>query len=133
MQELLRAAYLYQALAKTTMRRLHWQAQRRAYPQPPKRLLTQMRGLAVYLVDGAWIRNNLDVEFALGGNPARYAYVPKGEVWVESGLVGDDKMETALHEVTEYHDMKDRGQTYDKAHDNASDVEVKQRAKIPGN
>lgn len=80
----------------------------------------------VWVVDGAVIRDNVDVDFALGGNPGRYAYVPDGEVWVEDTGDADDMSLIAKHEVTECLCML-RGLSYDEAHEIASREESEER------
>lgn len=105
---------------------------RRAHPSPSGirlRALGRVGGIAVRLVDGERVRNEIDTDFALGGSSARYAYVPTGEVWVEASLSTLDRNATALHELVERRLML-QGLTYSKAHDQATKVEEVFRASV---
>lgn len=89
----------------------------------PKTLLGDMGSMRLYLVDGNYVRNHIDIDFVAGGNPARYAYCPAGELWVEE-LGGDaDLAATAMHEFHEYILMGEQGESYETAHDKSSEVE----------
>lgn len=83
-------------------------------------------GKQVFLVDGGKIRDKIDVDFALGGNSARYSYVPEGELWVENTGSKKDVANTTIHEDREEGLMR-RGQTYDQAHGTASREEEGRR------
>lgn len=95
-----------------------------------KRQLGEMHGHKVFEVDGGKIRDKIDTDFALGGNSARYSYVPEGELWVErtGGKIDKDELATAEHEDVEEKKMRS-GETYDQAHDDATKVEKKERQK----
>ena len=90
----------------------------------PRRIIADFGGLRVCAVDGEAIRNLLDVDFTMGGNAARYPYVPDGEIWVDESMSPLDTAATILHEALEYHDMRDRGHAYDPAHTFASEGEI---------
>lgn len=80
-------------------------------------------------VDGEWIRDNVDVDFVEGGNPARYGYIPIDEIWIEDNLKDLDARATLLHELVEECLMQRDGLTYDDAHDEAAIVEREYRRK----
>lgn len=82
------------------------------------------------LVYAEYIRNNVDIDFVAGGNPARYQYVPKDEIWIESSVSMNDIAATALHEFVECVLMDKKHMSYDDAHDLASKVEIKLRKKF---
>jgi hypothetical protein len=91
--------------------------------------LGRLAGFTVWIVDGAVIRGQkggtpVDVDFALGGNPARYAYVPEGEIWIEWTGDMDDVRAIALHEINEAASMQ-HGLSYDEAHELASRGETR--------
>jgi len=83
-------------------------------------------GKKILLVDGAKVRDLIDVDFALGGNSARYSYVPDDEIWIENTGDQDDMAATARHEIREESLMR-KGQTYDNAHSAVSNIEGKER------
>lgn len=90
--------------------------------KPPRtRYLGHVRDLAIYLVDGERVRNELDIDFTCGGNEAVYPnYVPKGEIWIDDALSALDRTATLLHEIVERDLMITKGWSYDRAHDAAS-------------
>lgn len=85
----------------------------------------------VYLVDGEKVRNEIDVDFTMGGNFARYSYVPEGEIWLDEALNDFDRRATLAHELHETRLMLD-GMSYDKAHDKSSAIERKWRREHRG-
>jgi hypothetical protein len=90
----------------------------------------------VWSVNGGVIRDEVDVNFCLGGNPARYRYVPKGEIWVEEGDP-KDVAAIAYHEHMETEVMIREGKPYEEAHKEATISEMefrrKQKRKNRGN
>jgi hypothetical protein len=94
------------------------------------RPITKIAGYKVYAVDGAAVRNLVHIDFTTGGNPGRYSYVPEGEVWVERVLEPSDAAASLLHELVETILMQEGGLDYDKAHEEASNVETMLRAQM---
>ena len=45
-------------------------------------------GVRCMLVDGAFIRNHLDVDFTNGAHDLTRRYIPRGEVWVDREAPG---------------------------------------------
>ncbi len=90
--------------------------------RPPRlRLLGHVAGLVIYLVDGEYIRDDIDVDFVNGGNEAVYpSYVPSGEIWIDDAQHALDRTATALHELVERDLMLQHGMGYEWAHDAAN-------------
>jgi hypothetical protein len=101
--------------------------------------LGKLDGFQIWGVDGELVRDTIDIDFTIGGNGARYGYIPEDEIWVESELETPDAAATSLHELTELRAMRDRGLTYEQAHAQANIAESKMRAGLlknpspPGN
>jgi hypothetical protein len=68
-------------------------------------------------VDGAFIRKEIDSDFKFGGNPARYRYIPKNEIWIEFNYKSLNFLKTAFHEYIEYFLMKNYKLNYLQAHE----------------
>ena len=86
----------------------------------------EVDSIKVYKVDGAYIRNHIDIEFALAGNPGRYKFIPDGEVWIEAAIEerdDEDARAIVTHELTEYRRMKEEHEAYEKAHEHANTAE----------
>lgn len=92
----------------------------------PKELIGELLGNKVYLVDGSFIRDNVDIEYTEGGNHGRYSWVPENEIWLENSHNSMDVSACALHELLESKLMS-RGMSYDDAHTRASAMEKKFR------
>ncbi|MEK6932240.1 MAG: hypothetical protein AABW56_00390 [Nanoarchaeota archaeon] len=94
---------------------------------PRVQRLKNHKNLKVFVVNGELIRDNVDIDFVMGGNGARYLYIPINEIWVESKYKKELK-DILLHEYSELNLMK-KGYNYEKAHDLASIKELKLRTK----
>ena len=80
--------------------------------------------LTVWAVDGAAVRQ-LDIDFTDAGNPARYVYIPEGEIWVEQRVANDpaDLACDVAHETIEAVVMAE-GVPYESAHCAACEMEA---------
>lgn len=77
----------------------------------------------IYIVDGNHIRNNIFVDFVLGGHGYVYDFVPKDEIWIERIQNSKDEQYNFTHEVIEYLLMKHCKKYYDDAHDFSAKIE----------
>jgi hypothetical protein len=78
----------------------------------------------VVAVDGNAVRNELDIEFALGGHRWRFPFIPEDEVWIERTIApGVDLAAIVIHELTERTAMKMLGLPYEVAHQLADAAE----------
>ena len=96
---------------------------------PRLKRLKNYKGYKVYIVNGIFIRNKLDIDFVMGGNGLRYLYIPIDEIWIDNAYKDSKEINyILLHEFTELNLMK-HGITYSKAHDLASVKELIKRRK----
>jgi len=72
----------------------------------------------ICLVKGALIRRLIDPNWVDGGNPARDIFIPMYKIWIEDNTKFEDLPCYIVHEYTEFYGMRDRGMTYDDAHEN---------------
>ena len=82
----------------------------------------------IFKVDGNYIRNNIEVEFTLGGHHLRYKFVPDNEVWIENLSSEFDMESNLLHELTEI-GLMEKGMKYEDAHERAAETEKEHRVK----
>jgi hypothetical protein len=80
----------------------------------------------VFLVDGNYVRDNMDPTFIQGGNEFRYNFVPKNELWVDWHMPEEEYPYVLFHEHYESLKMK-AGWSYERAHDAAKRAENKLR------
>lgn len=104
---------------------------KRIKTKTPKKQIGKLGEFKLFLVDGEYVRNHVDIDFVAGGNPARYAYCPKNELWVEEIYETEqdhiDIVASALHEYYECMLMSEDSLTYNKAHGTAAKLEKKFR------
>lgn len=92
-----------------------------------KKLWARVDNVSVFLVDGECVRDKIDIDMVLGGNPGRYKFVPKNEAWIDAVQTPRDRVATALHELVEYSLMRRKRLSYARAHELANRVERKAR------
>jgi len=86
----------------------------------------EYQGFHFYFTNGEYVRDNVDIDYAAGGNPARYHYIPENEIWIEKTPQEGDWAPTMAHEYIEMKKMQ-RGVAYGKAHDDTAAIEKKLR------
>lgn len=80
----------------------------------PKKLLRNIGKMAIYAVDGEWIRNNVDVTFGTGGHGLVHTFIPMDEIWVDTQY---ESMESLIfHELKEFNLMYHNDMDYWEAH-----------------
>jgi hypothetical protein len=78
-------------------------------------------GVRVYSVSGPYVRTVMGEkdpelqEFTIDGHSWRYKSLPPNELWLEEGL--PDILENYVHASNEIKGMRDKGFSYDNAHD----------------
>lgn len=88
----------------------------------------QTTNIVIIPVDCEAVRNEKSVDFCEGGTWVTYAFIPKGEVWLDKTLEPQDMLATLIHELSEIGVMN-FGLDYGDAHDIASAVEDTLRQK----
>jgi len=96
-----------------------------------KQIPSGTKRIRVFLVDGEKIRNHARSDqqenFTEGGNNGPYKWVPRNDIWIESGMQPEEMGFTALHELHERRQMLGAGKDYLSAHASASTIEHKAR------
>jgi len=102
--------------------------QKHAAVNPRTQLLkTLPDGTKVEEVDGATVRDNIRTEFIGGGNHEATPEIPKNEIWLENNMPPQEKSKILLHELVERALMREKGESYDRAHNEANAVEGQAR------
>jgi hypothetical protein len=96
-----------------------------------KRLVGEYRGIKLYVVDGEYVRGNVDLDYCLGGNGGRYKYCPEDELWCCDQENVEDMFSIFTHEFMEMVHMVHQKTNYDKGHDLANDYEIYVRRHKP--
>ena len=83
---------------------------------------------AVWVVDGFYIRNNLNLEFTNFGQHYRFPFVPKYEFWIDKEHLTHEEYFYINHMLTEWF-LMDNGVDYDTAIGKADRKELAERKK----
>jgi hypothetical protein len=79
--------------------------------------------VVVWLVDGNLVRSYYKTDYTQGGHGYVYPWVPKQQIWVEDGADHREIHFIVCHEYLERRLMRDKGFTYNHAHEIASQLE----------
>ncbi len=82
--------------------------------------------IQVWVVDGAYVRGNIDEEFTNFGQHYRYPYIPEKEFWIDQEAQRDERSFFIDHLLTE-HSLMAKGIPYDDALTKADRVERRER------
>jgi hypothetical protein len=82
--------------------------------------------IQVWIVDGAYIRGNIDEEFTNFGQHYRYPYIPLSEFWIDREAEHDEHQFFIDHLLVE-HRLMAQGMPYEKALPKADQEERKER------
>ncbi len=80
-------------------------------------------GLTIWLINGRMVRSAFFLDFMDGGHHLVYPWVPEKEVWIDDDLVPAEYPFVLLHELHE-RDLMSQGFSYNKAHPQASKIEL---------
>ena len=96
-------------------------------PRPPYIKPAGTRnGLAIWIVDGALIRDSLDIEFSNFGQHDAFEFIPRDELWLDREAAPDEQKFFVDHLVLE-RSLMDRGVPYDSALEVADRREIAER------
>jgi hypothetical protein len=93
---------------------------------PYVKRIDERDGLAIWAVDGAYIRGHIDEEFTNFGQHYRYNYIPENEFWIDKGTRSDEWRFFTDHLLVE-HRLMEKGMPYQKAIVEADKEERKER------
>jgi hypothetical protein len=82
--------------------------------------------LQAWVVDGTYIRGNIDEEFTNYGQHYRFTYIPENELWLDREAASDERQFFIDHLLVEHRLMK-KGLDYDQALVAADRAERKER------
>ena len=95
--------------------------------KPPYiRKVQEIGKLAVWTVDGSYLRGRVDEEFTNFGQHYRYPYIPVDELWIDQEASEDEHRFFIEHLLVE-RQLMERGLPYDKALEAADRTERKER------
>lgn len=89
--------------------------------------LGKISGFNVWIVNGKYVRDNLDMEFTNFGQPLDFTIIPKNELWIDKEYSGDESKFFISHMLAE-HRLMAQGKTFNQAREYANKIERKERA-----
>ena len=96
--------------------------------QPREKYLGKRGDLTVWLVDGSYVRKNLDEEFSNFGHHYTFEEIPKRELWLDSETSPDEQKFYIGHMRVEYH-LREKGVDEETARKRANAHERRLRLK----
>ncbi len=88
---------------------------------------TDERGkFQIWIVDGSYIRSNIDEEFVNFGQHYRYPYIPLNELWIDREASQDERQFYIDHLLAE-HRLMAKGMPYAEALPKADQIERRER------
>ncbi len=96
------------------------------YKKPYVRKFGTRGDITIWVVDGSFVRKNLDEEFSNYGQHYHYDFIPEDEFWIEKESSHDESRFFIDHLLVEYNAMK-KGVSYKKALTLAEKTEKKER------
>ncbi|HIG93436.1 MAG: hypothetical protein QT02_C0001G0020 [archaeon GW2011_AR9] len=98
-------------------------------PKPYIKTFGKVSQFLVKLVDGMYIRSNMDEEFTNFGQHYRFSFIPKNEFWIDHKFDHPEEIHYYIdHLLVEYR-LMERGMEYDRALAKADRVEKSERLK----
>ncbi len=89
--------------------------------------LGRRQGQDIWIVDGDKVFRELYPAFVMGGNDQRYRFNPPKEVWIDNRIGSEELEYTIAHELIERKLMREKGWSYDRAHNAGLALEKKMR------
>jgi hypothetical protein len=88
----------------------------------------EVAGFKVWIVDGDYIRKNVDIEFTNFGQHYRFSFIPKNEFWIDKEYSHNEKKFYITNMLVTSRLISD-GKNYEEAVARADAIEHKERSK----
>jgi hypothetical protein len=121
-----RSAVAHSAVAHSAV--AHSAVARARRPPPYIQCLQRSGRLAVWQVDGAYVRGNIDAEFGTFGHHYSFGAISRNEIWIDAEQ-GPDEQQLLIAHATIERRLMARGMDYEAARSVAIAEERRQRLK----
>jgi hypothetical protein len=98
-------------------------------PRFRRKLYKKIKSFRVYIVDGKFIRDNLDEEFTNFGQHYRFKFIPEKEFWVDKEHSRRKEIKYFIDHLMVEHKLMKAGEDYGAALSKADYIERKERRK----
>lgn len=89
----------------------------------------EVAGFSVWIVDGDYVRANLNEEFTLCGWHRKFKFIPKDELWIAKEYGGDNEAEFNLDSMLIINNLMSKGKSFKEAVKKADMIEKRERKK----
>ncbi len=89
-----------------------------------------VKGYSVYIVDGEYIRDNLNEEFTNFGINPRFKFIPKNELWIDKEYGKINEVKFYLKNMLSEEELIKKGMKYDDALEIGDKIEKRLRKKF---
>ena len=97
--------------------------------EPYIKKVEDIDNISVWIVDGDYIRNNLDEEFSNCGEHYSYQFIPTNEFWIDKNNSNDSEIPFFVDHLLVMHRNMKEGKSYDKSLELADRKELSERKK----
>ncbi len=95
--------------------------------KPYEKIMTEVSGITVWMVDGYYVRQNIDINFNNFGQHYRFNFIPKNEFWIDKQAnPGKEEGYFVEHLLIE-HKLMSEGVDYNNALEQGNHVEQEMR------
>jgi frataxin-like iron-binding protein CyaY len=95
--------------------------------KPYLKKLGNFSGFKIWIIDGKYVRDNLNIEFTNFGQSLDFKFIPKNELWIDKEYSGDESRFFLANMLAEYKSMKN-GMNFETARKYANLIEKRERA-----
>jgi len=96
--------------------------------KPYLKKFTEIEDITVFIVDGEYIRGNINEEFTNYGQHYKFPFIPENEFWIDdAGEVGEERY--YIDSMLIIHRLLEEGISHDEAVKKADMIERRERAK----
>lgn len=97
--------------------------------KPYLKLCRKIHQFEVWIVDGEFVRDNIDEEFTNFGQHYHFKFIPKNEFWIDKEHGLGSEIHYFIDHLLVEHRLMSRGLSYGKALDKADLIEKRERHK----
>ena len=89
----------------------------------------EIEGFIIWIVDGKYIRENIDEEFTNFGQYYRFPFIPKKEFWIDKEYGDGDEIDYYVSNLLTENRLMSQGKSYYEAGERGDRVEQRERKK----
>ncbi len=96
--------------------------------KPYLRKFGSVSGISIWIVDGVFVRNNIDIDFTNFGQHYKFRFIPRNEFWIDKEF-DEGEIEFYIDHLLVEYKLMSKGVSYSEALQKADRVERSERVK----